>query len=189
MTIPPITIKGIGMRESTKVLMKTMTAHIAKKIATGKADLQKDQQAKQAFRNTMKERLKPILEETRRIQREEGFAHYLDCVAGHKKQDENFAAGLAAIGGALGHATVRAICDDLGVPTKRLGNIVKAFRRKQPAQKVSVSKVPTRKKLKGKPKLKIVASNDPVKMDRKAFAAHLKSFGNDLRKIKAKDLT
>jgi hypothetical protein len=115
---------------------------------------------------------------------EEGFAHYLDCVTTHKKRDESFAAGLAAIGGALGHATVRAIGDGLGANTKRLGNIVKAFRRKQAAQKTSSSKVPTRKKPKGKPKLKVVASNKPVKMDRATFVAKLRASGNQLHKIK-----
>jgi hypothetical protein len=174
-------------KETDKILIKALARHVAEIVIKGKENLIKKRLAKEAFQNTMKERLKPILQETRRIQREEGFPHYLDCVATHKKQDENYAAGLAAIGGALGHATVRAIGDGLGVPTKRLGNIVRAFRRKQPAQKPSISKVPTRKKPKGKPKLKVVASNEPVKMDRATFVAKLRASGNQLHKIK--DLT
>jgi hypothetical protein len=65
---------------------------------------------------------------------------------------------------------------------KRVGRLIKAFRRKKPTitQKTSVSKVPASKR----PKLKVVSSTEPIRIDRKTFAAKLKASGSNLQKVK-----
>jgi hypothetical protein len=168
------------MREVDKNLMTALNRRIAEKIRTGQESLARQKAVKEAFAQALAERLRPMIAEMVCIQKEQAIPHYLDCCAKHTKQDESFAAGLAAIGAAVGHTTVQAIGNGLGVDTKRLGRIVKAFRRKKPSQTVAVSKAP--KTLKRKPKLTHPVSTQPIKIDRKEFAAKLRASNNRLDK-------
>jgi hypothetical protein len=71
----------------------------------------------------------------------------------------------------------RVAADAIGVNPTKVGKLIKSFRRKKPAKKTSISKAP-KKKL----KLKHPVSTEPVKIDRKEFAAKLRASGNRLDK-------
>jgi hypothetical protein len=108
------------------------------------------------------------------LQRKEGLPHYLDCYAAHtaaQQQHETFLDGVKAAGSAIENVAAGAVADGLGVNTKKLGAVVKAFRRKKP--KFQTTKVPRAAK-----KLKTSEpANAAVKMTRQDFAKKLKSSG------------
>jgi hypothetical protein len=71
------------------------------------------------------------------------------------------------------------------VNIKKLGGVVKAFRKKKEKARFTTSKVPTTaKKPTPKKPTPRPAHTEPVKIDRKDFAASLKAAGGDLRKVK-----
>jgi hypothetical protein len=162
--------------------MKALTQHIAHKVATGKESLIHREAVRQAFRESLSERIAPKIKAAADLQRKEGLPHYLDCYAEHtaaQQQDETFLDGVKAVGSGFGSVAVRAVADGTGVNIKKLGGVVKAFRKKKAKPKFTTSKVPTTAKKPTPP-----AHSVPVKIDRKAFAASLKAAGGDLRKIK-----
>jgi hypothetical protein len=165
--------------------MKALTKHIALKIITGKESLVHQEAVRQAFRESMSERIAPKIKAAADLQRKEGLPHYLDCYAEHlaaQQQHETFLDGVKAVGSGLGSVVARAVADGTGVNIKKLGGVVKAFRKKKAKAKFTTSKVPTTAK-KSKPTPK-PAHTVPVRIDRKAFAASLKAAGGDLRKVK-----
>jgi hypothetical protein len=171
----------LQMRDTTKTLMKALTQHIATKIKTGQESLVHQEAVRRAFQESMGERIAPMLKAAAKLQREQGFPHYLQCVGDHMAttaQDES-------VIDAVNHVAAGVAKDGLGVDTKAIGRVVRALRKKKP--KTLVSKVPTNKT----PKVKAhsVRAIAPVSMDRKEIAKHLRTSGNDLRKITAKDLT
>ena len=170
------------MRDTTKSLMKALTKHIAHKIITGKESLVHQEAVRQAFRESMSERIAPKIKAAADLQRKEGLPHYLDCYAEHtaaQQQDETFLDGVKAVGSGLGSVAGRAVADGTGVNIKKLGGVVRAFRKKKAKPKFTTSKVPTTAKKPTPPRHTV-----PVKIDRKAFAASLKAAGGDLRKVK-----
>jgi hypothetical protein len=160
------------MRDKTKTLMKALTRYIANRATTGKESLVHQEAVRQAFRESMSERIAPKIKAAADLQRKEGLPHYLDCYAEHtaaQQQDETFLDGVKAVGSGLGSVAGRAVADGTGVNIKKLGGVVRAFRRKKP------------KALRRGPK---PAHTEPQKIDRKEFAASLKAAGGDLRKVK-----
>jgi hypothetical protein len=152
--------------------MKALTKHIAHKVATGKESLIHPEAVRQAFRESLSERIAPKIKAAADVQRKEGLPHYLDCYAEHmaaQQQHETFLDGVKAVGSGLGSVAGRAVADGTGVNIKKLGGVVRAFRRKKP------------KALRRGPK---PAHTEPQKIDRKEFAASLKAAGGDLRKVK-----
>jgi hypothetical protein len=176
------------MRDTTKTLLKALTKHIASKIITGKESLIHQEAVRQAFRDSMSERIAPMIKAAANLQRKEGLPHYLDCYAEHtaaQQQDEGFLDSIKSIGSGFGSVAVRAVADGTGVNIKKLGGVVRAFRKKQAKPKFTTSKVPTAaKKPTPKKPTPISAHIEPQKIDRKDFAASLKAAGGDLRKIK-----
>jgi hypothetical protein len=170
------------MRDTTKTLMKVLTKHISNKVATGKESLFHQEAVRQAFRESMSERIAPRIKAAADLQRKEGLPHYLDCYAKHmaaQQQHETFLDGVKAVGSGLGSVAGRAVADGTGVNIKKLGGVVRAFRKKKAKPKFTTSKVPTTV-MKPTP----AAHTEPVKIDRKDFAASLKAAGGNLRKIK-----
>ena len=152
--------------------MKALTKHIGHKVATGKESLVHREAVRESFQNAMSERIAPMIKAAADLQRKEGLPHYLDCYAEHtaaQQQDETFLDGVKAVGSGLGSVVARAVADGTGVNIKKLGGVVRAFRRKKP------------KALRRGPK---PAHTEPQKIDRKEFAASLKAAGGDLRKVK-----
>jgi hypothetical protein len=165
---------------------------VAKIVTRGRESLEEQQAVKQMFHELMTARIGRAVSEMREAQRKTVTADnlncYLDGFAASKEaqQDgmvETFGDGMKAIASGIGNAAAGALADGTGVNLQRLGKLIKTFRRKKPAQKVTVSKVP-KKKLKAKRKPKAVLATEPVTMDRKAVAQHLKASGNQLHKIK-----
>jgi hypothetical protein len=160
------------MRDTTKTLMKALTKHIAHKVATGKESLVHREAVRQAFRESMSERIAPKIKAAADLQRKEGLPHYLDCYAEHtaaQQQDETFLDGVKAVGSGLGSVAGRAVADGTGVNIKKLDGVVRAFRRKKP-KALRRGRKP--------------AHTEPQKIDRKEFAASLKAAGGDVRKVK-----
>jgi hypothetical protein len=164
--------------------MKALTKQIAARVATGKESMLHRKAVRESFQNAMSERFAPMIKAAADLQRKEGLPHYLDCYAEHmaaQQQHETFLDGVKAVGSGLGSVAARAVADGLGVNTKKLGTVVKAFRRKKP--KFQTPKLPRAAK-----KLK---SSEPapaaVKMTRQDFAKKLKSSGNRLDKMSLSD--
>jgi hypothetical protein len=135
----------------------------------------------------MSERIARMIKAAAVLQRKEGLPHYLDCYAAHTAApvntgvDETFRDGIKAAGSAIGNVAAGAVADSLGVNTKKLGAVVKAFRRKKP--KFQTSKVPrAAKRLKSSE-----AAPSAVKMTRQDFAKNLKGSGNRLDKMSLND--
>jgi lipoate-protein ligase A len=165
--------------------MKALTKHIANRIATGQESLLHQEAVRQAFRESMSERIAPMIKAAADLQRKEGLPHYLDCYAAHTAAqvttgvDETFRDGIKAAGSAIGSVAAGAVADGTGVNIKKLGAVVKAFRRRKP--KFQTTKVPRAAKKR--------KSSEPaptaVRMTRQDFAASLKAAGGDLRKVKS----
>src|SRR3977135_274535 len=106
------------MRNTTKILMKALTKHIANKVTTGKESLVHQEAVRQAFRESMSERIVPMIKAAADLQRKEGLPHYLDCYAKHmaaQQQHETFLDGVKAAGSAIGNVAAGAVADGLGV--------------------------------------------------------------------------
>jgi hypothetical protein len=175
------------MRDTTKTLKKALIKQIANKITTRKESLVHQEAVRQAFRESMSERIAPKIKAAADLQRKEGLPHYLDCYAGHtaaQQQDETFLDGVKAVGSGLGSVAGRAVAVGTGVNIKKLGGVVRAFRKKAKAKgtisTVTPTKKPTPKQLTPEP-----AHTEPQKLDRKEFAASLKAAGGDLRKVRS----
>jgi hypothetical protein len=164
--------------------MKALTKHIAHKVATGKESLITREAVRESFQNAMGERVARIIKEAANLQRKEGLPHYLDCYAGHtaaaeaqRAQDEGVLDAVKHVGKEVASGIAK---DGFGISTKAIGRVVRALRKRKP--KVTVSKVPPRRQPKVKPTAWV--HTEPVKIDRKEFAAKLKQSSGDLRKVK-----
>ena len=88
------------VRDTTKTLMKALTKQIATKIITGKESLVHQEAVRQAFRESMSERIVPMIKAAADLQRKQGLPHYLDCYAKHmaaQQQHETFLDGIKAV--------------------------------------------------------------------------------------------
>jgi hypothetical protein len=171
------------MQGTTKTLMKALAKHIAAKVTTGRESLAHQEAARQAFRESMSERIAPMIKAATDLQRKEGLPHYLDCYAGHtaaaeaqQAHDENFLDAVKHVAKGVASGIAQ---DGLGINTKAIGRVVRALRKKKP--NVIVSKVPTRTKG-PKPKATPPAATEPISIDRREFAKRLKASGNRLDK-------
>src|SRR3981081_2238904 len=127
---------------TTKQLMKALVRHVAEEVRTGKVSVQREQAATAAFRDAITARIKRLIEEKRRTQRNtvtaDNLNSYLDGFAAKEVQDESW----GDVGKAIASGIAHAIGDGLGVDARKIVGLVKAFRRKKPAQKATLSKAP-----------------------------------------------
>jgi hypothetical protein len=161
------------MKQKTKIqsLAMAIAKQVVEKKRTGKDSVRRANAVREAFTAALNERVKRMLTEKREALR--NSSHLWETL----EQNESFLDGIKAIGSMAAGAVGNAVASGLGVDGKKVGMIVRAFKKKKGKQ-YDVSKV--------KRKKKVAPSHDHgnvVKMDRSEFNEKIKAAGGNLKKV------
>ena len=141
----------------------------------GKETLEERQTAKKMFADLMEAKVRLLVREKRDADKLSGVAkdnlnHYFDCFAEHRGLNESVFDVVKFVGKHVAKKTAPKAYHFVSGAASALR---KKRRAKSPTLKVPYIK---------KPSLKASASTEPVKIDRKEFAAKLRASGNRLNK-------